>query len=220
MNNPKKEDIITLLSEHVTPERRERMQAVLHERTRYVTVVLEDIFQPHNASAIVRSTECFGVQDLHVIEKRNRFKATEGVALGGDDWLTMHRYTTTQLCLEQLKKEGYRIVATTLDSKAYSLPDLPLDSKVALMFGTELTGLSPYVLENADAFVTIPMYGFTQSFNVSVSVALCLYQLTQKLRSSDYPWRLSADEQQELYLAWLRKSVRAASMLERRFLGS
>jgi tRNA (guanosine-2'-O-)-methyltransferase len=217
MEKTNKQQLIAYLASCVTPERLERMHQVLPLRTRHLTVLLEDIYQPHNASAIVRSVECFGVQDIHIVEQSTSFKANQGVSMGGFDWLTTSRYKKLDQAFSTLRKSGYRIVATTPHAQAYSLPDLPLDQKTALVFGTEHLGLSSYALEHADTYVTIPMYGFTQSFNVSVSVALCLYALTQKLRSPEYPWQLSEEETTDLYLSWLRSSVRGSDLLEKRF---
>ena len=199
--------LISFLEQLVTEHKRERMNAVLANRTRHVTVVLEDLFQEHNASAVMRSIECFGVQDLHAVEMRNRFIMSSGVAMGASKWINIHRYKTMESCYQKLKTDGYRIIATTPHATARSLPDLSLEKKFALIFGTEHVGLSGYAFEHADEFVTIPMYGFTQSFNVSVSVALSLYHITNVLRASSLNWRLSEQEMRDIKLTWLRKTI-------------
>jgi tRNA (guanosine-2'-O-)-methyltransferase len=209
--------LIAYLSSFVTPTRLEKIIQVLELRTNHVTVVLEDIFQSHNASAVVRSVECMGVQSLHVVEKQFAFKPAKGVAMGSAQWLDIHHYKMTTDCFKQLKSDGYKLVATTPHGKAYTLSQLPIDTKCALIFGTENVGLSKDALEHADEFVTIPMYGFTQSYNVSVSVALCLYDIISRLRKSEINWQLNQDEKQQILLEWLRRTIPGADAIERNF---
>ena len=224
MDIANKKKLITYLSGFTTEHKIELMNKIIQERTRHVTVVLEDVFQPHNMSAAIRSSECFGVQDLHVISQRHRFAPNINVSKGASNWVTLHHYNqrdknNTQLCFEQLRKDGYLVIATSPHpTKSYQLHELPLDKKVALVFGTEETGISDYVRDNADACVTIPMFGFTESFNISVSVALCLYDVTMRLRAGGLPWQLREDEKVDIYLEWLRELVRGADLLEKRFL--
>ncbi len=204
--------LIPLLEPFVTEHKRRLMQSVLDERTRWLTVALEDIYQPHNASAALRSCECFGVQDVHVIENRNRFRPSSDVAMGAAKWLNLHHYRGNNAgdsspCIAALRQTGYRIVATALTPDATPLPDLSLEKPVALLFGTEDEGLSMAAMDEADERVRIPMFGFTRSFNVSVSVALCLHSLSTRLRASDRPWRLSDTERQSIYLTWLRRTI-------------
>jgi len=216
MNN--KQMLVDYLLTFVTEHKKERMLQVVDARTRHLTVILEDIYQHHNASAIVRTCEIFGVQDLHVIEKRNVFKPKNTIAMGSAKWLDLHHYTDIISCITALKKNGYRIVATMPDASARSLFDLPLDSKLALMFGTEGPGITPEALAMADEFVTIPMYGFTESFNVSVSAALCMQRLITSLHASSIDWRLSEAEKLDLMHRWLHKLLRSANGLEAEFL--
>lgn len=218
MDSNKRQAAITLLREYVTPEKLQKMESVINNRTRHVTVVMEDIFQSHNANAVVRSVECFGVQDVHLIEEQFTFKVSSGVAMGSTKWVDIHKHASTADAFKVLKAQGYTIVATTLHPQAKPLEELPLDHKIALVFGTENVGLSTYAHEHADAFVTIPMFGFTQSFNVSVSVALCLYHIIRQLHSSSIAWQLTDAQKEELLLSWLRRTVRASKQLENRFL--
>ncbi|MCK4543523.1 MAG: TrmH family RNA methyltransferase, partial [Spirochaetales bacterium] len=110
-------DLINYLIGFITPERHARMQAVLAKRTRYLTVVLEDLYQAHNASAVLRSCDGFGVQDVHIVEGRNSFRVNEEIALGTAQWLTLHRYkgrqNNSREAVKTLRKQGYRIVATS-----------------------------------------------------------------------------------------------------------
>lgn len=213
-----KQKLIEYLGTFITDNKKQKIAGVVAQRTRYVTTIVEDIFQSHNASAILRSCEIFGVQDVHVIEKQYKFAAKDSVAMGAADWIDILHYKDLTACLDQLKHAGYRIVATMPQPTAYYLPQLPIDHKVALIFGTEQKGLSEAALAAADMFVTIPMYGFTESFNVSVSVGICLYDIIHRLRQSPIAWQLTEEEKIDLVLAWYRRLVRGAKTLEKEFL--
>lgn len=210
--------IIEELSGFITQRRRERFERVLDFRTRYITIVLEDIYQSQNASAVLRTCECFGIQDVHIIENRNTYNLNPDVVLGATKWLNLRKYNSlgynSPEAMRDLRGKGYRIVATTLNEKAVPLPKFDLQAgKCALFFGTELTGLTDPVLEQADEFLKIPLYGFTESFNISVSAAIILNQLTMNLHQSDLSWRLSKDEREEQLLDWLKNSIRGGDRI-------
>lgn len=204
-------------------ERRwERFQAVLAQRTRRITVALEDIYQGHNASACLRSCECFGIQDVHIIEDRYPFEPNAQVSLGSQKWLTLHRYRTApasdgtpprRACQQSLRARGYRIAAAALREDAVPIHRVPLDRPLALVFGTEEEGLHADTLAAADLAVVIPMVGFTQSFNVSVSVALSLHALATRLRESGHRWQLTEAERNRIALRWLSRSIRSARQI-------
>jgi len=203
-------------------KRTELMDRVLHDRTRYITVALENIYQPHNASAVLRSCDCFGVQDVHIIENSYQYELNPHVSLGAAQWLNLHRHNrldnNTSDCLTNLKNEGYRIVATTPDPKAVSIHDFDVKKgKFALLFGTEKFGLTPEAFAMADEFIRIPMYGFTESFNISVSVSLCLFHFTERIRAEKADWKLSVEEQTDIYLQWYRNTTTNSEMIERKF---
>jgi len=210
------------LFEFISENKKELFKKIIEDRTRHLTVVLEDTYQPHNASAVLRSCDLFGVQDVHIIENTNEYTLSEQVAMGSSKWLTLKKYNeqkeNTLACFDALRKEGYRIVATTPHTKDVMLVDLPLDQKTALVFGTELTGLSDVAIENADAYVKIPMYGFTESFNISVSAALSLYQLTENLRKSDINWQLSEEEKIDIQIAWAMNVIKKSELIVEAFL--
>ena len=205
----------------VTSSRKGRFEAAMARRTRYLTIVLEDIYQPHNASAVLRSCDCFGIQDVHIIENRNRYEVNPDVALGSAKWLSLIKHNgkedNTVTCLNSLKDQGYKIVATSPHKDDFTPEALPLDQKTALVFGTELEGLTENAKELADAFVTIPMYGFTESLNISVSAALLLYTLSERLRRSDVNWHLSEEERVSTMLQWAGNTVKRSDSLEREF---
>lgn len=217
-----KKQLIQYLSGFATRRRLEGFERVLENRTRYICVALENIFQPHNASAVLRSMEGFGIQDAHIIENEYEYRVNPDVALGASKWLTLIRYNcrpdNTREAIANLRARGYRIVATTPHSRDVSLPDFDLHAgKAALFFGTELNGLSDTLLEAADVYLRIPMYGFTESFNISVSAGIVFYELVNRLRRSDLKWRLTEEEKQDLRLQWLKQSVKHSDSLIRRF---
>ncbi len=216
-------ELIKYLSGFVTPERLNLFDKVLENRTKYLTIVLEDIYQSQNASATLRTCDCFGVQDVHIIENRNQFNINAQVALGSSKWLTLHKYTehenNTLEAIKRLKADGYRIVATSPHNNDTDLEDFDLaKGKSALLFGSELPGISDVVMNEADEFLKIPMVGFTESFNISVSVAIILHHLTHKLRSmKNLSWQLTENEKENIKLEWLRSTIKKNTLLEKEF---
>lgn len=214
--------LIEYLTQFVNENRLELLNRILAWRTRYLTVVLEDIYQTQNASAVLRSCECFGVQDIHIIENRNRFQVNRLVSLGAPKWLSLHRYNqdenNTTTALQSLKSAGYRIVATSPDPAAIPVQNFDLSKgKIALVFGSEKPGISDAAAAMADEFLTIPMVGFTESLNLSVSAATILFQLTSAMRQSSVPWQLTANEADEIMLEWLRRNIKRCSSIEAQY---
>jgi tRNA (guanosine-2'-O-)-methyltransferase len=207
----------------ITDERKALFKELIQKRTKYLTVVLENIYQPLNASAVLRSCDCFGIQDVHVIENYNKFKPDREVAMGASNWLTVNRYdkneNNTLYCIQSLKNKGYRIVATSPHNSHPDLINFDLSKgKSALFFGTEVEGLSDVVLENADEHLHIPMYGFTESFNLSVSAAICLYEMRMKMEKENINWKMNEDEKDQVLLNWLRYSIDRSDIVEEDFL--
>jgi tRNA (guanosine-2'-O-)-methyltransferase len=217
MDIQKTKALIAYLETYITDNKREKIDRVLTNRTKHVTIVLEDLFQQHNMSAVARTAEILGIQDIHIVESRNAYAINKSIARGSANWLDMHRYKDVVTCMKQLKEDGYRIVATTPHARANTLPDLSLDHKLAFIFGTELKGITQPVIDHADEFVMIPMYGFTESYNVSVSVGLCLYDALTRLHHSSIPWQLSESDYLEVRLRWLRKLLPYHHKLEQIF---
>jgi len=216
-------ELIEHLRGFVTERRDGLIDKVLDNRTRYMNIVLENIYQPQNASAVLRSCDCFGVQDIHVIENSYKFDVDPEVAMGSSKWLSVHSHSekenNTLDTINQLKSEGYRIVATSPHANDVNIQDFDVEKgKFALFFGTELTGLSDIVMDNADEFVKVPMYGFTESFNISVCAALALFELTGKMRRSEVDWHLSDEEKEEIKLEWLSRSIKSSGEIIERFI--
>lgn len=223
MEQNREKALMEYLMAFVSENKQNKFNEIVRNRTRYLTVVLEDIYQPHNASAVLRSCDCFGIQDVHIIENQNKYEVNPDVALGSSKWLNLIRYNqqenNTPEAIKSLKSKGYRIVATTPHKDDVELQELNLEKgPVALLFGTELCGLTDDGLALADEYMKIPMYGFTESFNISVSAALCLFYLTEKLRSSAIYWQLSEAEQIEVKLTWAKQAVKKSELLEKKFL--
>ena len=214
--------LLEYMQQFITAERKQLFEKVLAYRTRHITVVLEDIYQPHNASAVLRTCDLTGVQDVHIIENKNKYDVNPDVALGSFKWLNLIKYNeqedNTLPAFRKLKEQGYRIVATTPHKDEQSLDTIPLEGKMAVVFGTELTGLSKTAIEHADEYLKIPMYGFTESYNISVSAALILFTLTERLRQSGIPWQLSESEKLEIRLEWVKRTLRKADIYEKEFL--
>jgi tRNA (guanosine-2'-O-)-methyltransferase len=218
-----REQLIQYLSRYITENKKQLIDKVLEERTRHLTVVVEDVYQPHNASAVVRTCDCFGIQDLHIIENRNKYEVNRDVTLGSSKWVDIIKHNkadsnNTRLCIETLKKQGYKIIATTPHHKDVNLDDLNIDHKTALIFGNEKEGLSQEVMDLADGFVKIPMVGFTESLNISVSAAVCIHHLMYKLKESTIDWRLTHDEKQEIKLSWIKRIIKKSALLEQEFM--
>ena len=222
---PLKKKLCKYLERFVTTNRLELFDRIIKNRTRYITLALEDIYQPHNASAVLRTCDCFGIQDIHVIENKNEYQVNPDVALGSNKWITIHKYNqeenNTLSAIKDLRNKGYRIVATTPHNEDVSLDEFDLNKgKVALFFGTELQGLSNTVINNADEYLKIPMYGFTESFNISVSAAIILHSLTQKLRNSTISWTIPEEDMLAIRLKWLKNTIRRSDLIEKNFLKS
>ena len=214
--------MLSFLSQFITDERRQRFEEVLDFRTRHITVVLEDIFQPHNASAVLRTCDLRGIQDIHIVENTNHYDVNPDVVLGSTKWLNLNYYEekefNTPAAYDHLHSMGYKIVATCPHRDDFTPDTLPLDQPIALVFGTEKLGLSDYAVENADMHVRIPMFGFTESYNISVSAALLLYSLTIRLhQSTDIDWHLTEEERNALRLVWTRRSLSRIRQYERKF---
>ena len=212
--------LLEYLQSFLTERRRTLFDQVLAGRTRHITVAVEDVYQLHNTSAVIRSCESFGVQDLHVIEEVNAKRIDREIAMGAQKWVDVHRHTNTASCLKNLKANGYKIVATTPHKKAHTLQDFEVGEKAAIFFGRETQGLSDAVLEAADDFIYIPMVGFTESLNISVSAAITLQHLMSKIKNSEIPWQLTDSELFEKKLDWTRKMIKDVVHIETRFLES
>ncbi len=210
------------LSQYISDHKKQFLESVLAQRTRHVTVVLEDIFQSQNASAVFRTTECFGIQDVHIIENLSKYSLNKRVLRGANKWLTVQRYgepgvNNTVHCLQTLKSHGYQIMATT-PSATLSLHEVVPDKKLAILLGNELHGLSTEAIGESDLQVKIPMYGFTESLNLSVSASICISEIIYQMKKAGVKWELDEESKNELRLHWYRKIVKNADIIEKSYL--
>ncbi len=210
-------DLLTYLESYLTEERKQRFLEVLQKRTKHITVAVEDVYQLHNTSAIIRSCDVFGIQDLHVIEDRFGKRLDKNIAMGAEQWVDVYRYQTTTDCISKLKDDGYQIIATTPHNDSSLLHDFFPIEKSAIFFGTEKEGLSEEVMQQADGFLKIPMVGFSESLNVSVSAAIIIQQLAQKVRDSNLNWQLTDIEILNKQLDWTKKSIKDVQGIIKRY---
>lgn len=208
-------------SQFITAERFERIRQVASKRTHHVAVVLENLFQGHNASAVLRTCDCFGIQKVMAIENVHRFQPNEEIALGAEKWLDITHYKgeeAVRMCYQELRSQGYRIAATTPHGNPVAVDDMDLSAPVALVFGTEKDGLSHQALSEADFTVALPMYGFTESFNISVSAALFLQKAGDLMQQFGIQRGLHDEDQRMLELSWILKTVKDPHGIVQNFL--
>lgn len=210
---------IDYLATFMTEERFSLFKRTLAQRTNYMTILAENTFHPHNAAALMRHCEAFGVQRMHTIETRCTFDPSQNISRGSDRWLNLVRHSSTAEALSALKAEGYRLVATTPHRESCTPETFDVTKgKFALIFGTEHAGISDEAMAAADEYLRIPMCGMVESLNVSASAAILIYQLTQRLRDRVDGWQLTQEEQTRLLYDWTRLSVKDAdSILQRKF---
>lgn len=223
MDTTIQKELTDYLRGFTTEARWENINKVLSNRTNHITVVLEDLHKPHNANAVLRSCDGFGIQDVHIIENRTEFGADRTISVGSHQWLNLKKYNNPDSdniedCFNSLREQGYKILATTPHFDDQDLTDVPIDSKIAMVFGSERQGVSDRVKELADGFVKIPMFGFSESFNISVSAAMCLYDLRIKLEKSSITWQLDEEYKDQLRLNWLKETIRASDQLIDKYL--
>ena len=205
------DDRYSMLSPFLTEARRERFEEVLNQRMAWVTVVTEDLFNPHNISAVLRSCDCFGIQSAHIIEDSNPYRTSPGVSKGAYKWLDIRRHTDTVHALEKLKSQGYAICCTTPHTDDTTPEEVPLEQPLALVFGSEGPGISEAAKATADHFIRIPMHGFTESFNISVAAALTLQTITARVRQrADLDWHIREDERIRILGDWAERTVKDA----------
>ena len=205
------------LEGYLTEKRKDRFNTVLSQRTKHFTVATEDVYQLHNTSAVMRSCEVFGIQELNVVEERNSKKIDREIALGAQKWVDLNRYQSVADCITDLKKNGYQIVASTPHTDDCLLEDFDVTPKSCIFFGRETEGLSEEVMDQADRFLKIPMVGFTESLNISVSAAIILQHITTKLKQTDINWQLSVEEKNQKKMDWIKNTIHSYDEIVERF---
>ena len=212
------QELLTYLEGFLTENRKEGFLRVLQNRTKHFTIAMEDVYQLHNTSAVMRSCEVFGIQELNVIEQKFGKRIDTEIAMGAQKWVDVFRYNSVQNCMDAMRANGYQIIATTPHDDSCLLHEFDITKPSALFFGTERDGLSKEVLEQADGFLKIPMVGYTESLNISVSAAIIIQDITNRLRQSNIDWQLTDEEVFEKRLDWARKSIKDIEFIERKYL--
>ena len=209
--------LIEHLETFLTENRRERFKTVLSQRTKHFTVATEDVYQLHNTSAVIRSCDVFGIQEVNIIEEHNSKRIDREIAMGAQKWVDLNRYHSVKSCISDLKQKGYQIVATTPHTNDCVLNEFDVSKRSCFFFGRETEGLSQEVLDEADCFLKIPMVGFTESLNISVSAAIILQHVTTKLKQTDVKWQLSENEILEKRFDWCKKTIKSYEKVVGRF---
>ena len=208
---------LNFLENMLTDNRKDKFLKILENRTNHFTVVVEDVFQMHNTSAVMRSCEVFGIQELSIIEQRYGKTIDKEIAMGAQKWVDITSFDDVQTCINTIKERGYQLIATTPHENDCLLDDFDITKPSALFFGTERDGLSTEILEQADGFLKIPMVGFTESLNISVSAAIIIQNLMSRLRKSEIKWQLTEEEMQEKRLTWAKNSIKDIKRIEERY---
>lgn len=210
-------NLLAYLEGFLTEERKEKFQKILASRTNHITIAMEDVYQLHNTSAVMRSCEVFGVQQLHVIEQKFGKRIDREIAMGAQKWVDVQRYNSVTSCIDKLRSQGYQIIATTPHNDSSLLHEFDISERSTLFFGTEKEGLSPEILAQADGFLKIPMVGFTESLNISVSAAIVIQDLTSRLRQSEIAWSLTPEERLYYRMQWTQNSIKDVTRIMERY---
>ena len=205
------------LEGYLTESRKARFDAVLSQRTKHFTVATEDVYQLHNTSAVIRSCDVFGIQEVNIVEEQNSKQIDKEIAMGSQKWVDVNRFHSVKECLSDLKQKGYQIIATTPHKNDGLLGDFDVTKKSCFFFGRETEGLSQDVIEEADGFLKIPMVGFTESLNISVSAAIILQHVTNKLKQTDINWQLTEEETLDKRIDWCKKTIKSYDEIVERF---
>ncbi|MDA0176960.1 RNA methyltransferase [Mesoflavibacter profundi] len=209
--------LLNHLESYLTAKRLQRFNSVLDQRTKHFTVATEDVYQLHNTSAVIRSCDVFGVQEVNIVEEVNTKRIDREIAMGAQKWVDLNRFHSVKDCISNLKAKGYQIVATTPHAEDCDLYDFDVTKKSCFFFGRETEGLSDEVIQQADCFLKIPMVGFTESLNISVSAAIILQHATSKLKKTEIDWQLTEEEKLEKRLDWCKKTIKSFDEIVERF---
>jgi tRNA (guanosine-2'-O-)-methyltransferase len=206
------------LKQFLTDERLQKIEHFAPESSDFVLPVLEDVYQFRNAAAIVRSVEACGFHKVVALQEENNFEPNLKVTKGADTWVEVEKLPRNMESFQKIKDKGYKIVVVSLENNAKMLPDYEITEPIALVFGTEMEGVSQEILDFADETLAIPMYGFTRSFNVSVAASLCMYELKQKLLKSDIDYKLNEEKLLKMKIRWAVNSMRSGEQILAKYL--
>ena len=211
------QDVFNHLQGFLTDRRKGLFEKVLSKRTRHFTVVTEDVYQLHNTSAVMRTCDVFGIQDLYVVEEILGKRIDKEIAMGAQKWVTLERKNNIKECMADLKQKGYQLIATTPHDNSTYLHEFDVTKKAAFFFGKESEGVSDTVMNAADGFLKIPMHGFTESLNISVSAAIILQDVVTRLKQSNVDWQLSNKEKFDIEMEWMKRTIKSQKAIIERF---
>ncbi|WP_432410280.1 TrmH family RNA methyltransferase [Rasiella sp. SM2506] len=215
--NTTDQELFNHLQGYLTDRRKELFTKILSKRTRHFTVVTEDVYQLHNTSAVMRTCDVFGIQDLYVVEEKLGKRIDKEIAMGAQKWVTLQRKNNIKECMADLKQKGYQLIATTPHDNSTYLHEFDVSKKAAFFFGKESEGLSDTVMDAADGFLKIPMHGFTESLNISVSAAIILQDVVTRLKQSAIDWQLSSAEKFDIEMEWMKRTIKSQREIVERF---
>lgn len=201
------------LQQFLTEERLRKIEHFAPESSDFVLPVVEDVYQFRNAAAIVRSVEACGFHKVVALQEENNFEPNLRVTKGADTWVEVEKLPRNMESFQKIRDKGYKIVAVSLEKNAKFLPEYEITEPIALVFGTEMEGVSKEVLDFADETLAIPMYGFTRSFNVSVAASICMYELKQKLIKSNIDYKLNEEKLLKMKIRWTVNSIKSGEMI-------
>ena len=198
--------------------REQRMRTVLGNRLGGLRIIAEALHLRHNVSAILRSAESFGVHDVHLIQpEKSKFSSA---ARGSERWLRIHVHLSIEDCIKELRREGYQIWVADIDAHAHTAHSVPIDKPIAILMGTELTGVSEKAKSLADGCIYVPMKGFTQSLNVSVAAACILHTLSHRLEKQNHVLRLGASCIEKQVQDWIDRDKLEKHNLKKKILAT
>ncbi|WP_449399362.1 TrmH family RNA methyltransferase [Chryseobacterium wanjuense] len=206
------------LKQFLTEERLSKIEHFSQESSDFVLPVMDDVYQFRNAAAIIRSVEACAFHKVIAMEEENVFNPNLTVTKGAETWVEVEKMPKNLASLKNIKERGYKILAVSLEKNAVMLPDYQITEPIALVFGTELEGVSQEVIDFADETLAIPMYGFTKSFNVSVAAGICMYELKQKLMKSGIDYKLSEEKLLKMKIRWAVNSMRSGQQIFEKYI--
>lgn len=206
------------LKQFLTDERLRKIDHFSPESSDFVLPVMDDVYQFRNAAAIIRSVEACGFHKVVAMEEENVFDPNLTVTKGAETWVEVEKMPKNIDSLQKIKDRGYKILAVSLEKNAVMLPDYQITEPIALVFGTEMAGVSEEVIDFADETLAIPMYGFTRSFNVSVAAGICMYELKQKLINSNIDYKLGEEKLLKMKIRWAVNSMQSGQQIFQKYL--
>ncbi len=207
LSNIPTKTIIEKLDSYVTDNRKTRIESVLTNRIDHIQIVLENVSDNHNAMAVIRSGEALGITTVHIINPEGTAKESRAVTQGAMQWLDVIFYDDTESFLQKHKDHFVLAGGVLHESKTIAIHEVLIDKPLCLCFGNEQRGLSKQFADACDVFFKIPMFGMTESFNLSVSVAISLYDCLERVRNSDQS-KLSNDRYEYLKAKYYLNSVK------------